>query len=954
MAKILTKYIFSGCLRYVLSIGLFICLSSQDGIAQTNPKSNKDSLKVDSIKLFRINLIDNWNKVIGKEEQIAATSTIYGHDIRTIPVSNLTNILTGRLPGLYTNQNNSLTGYDAASISLRGQTPIFVIDGVVRSFMSFNPADIETITVMKDGLSTAMLGSRSSNGAIYITTRDRSEGDNSLEIGFDAQYGFLSNLRSPNFITGADYATLYNEAQQNTNPGSAPLYSANAIASYRNGTNDPYLNPNTNWYDLVYRNQSSQQRYSVNVAGNSKTYRYYVSLENFNQDGNLLTDPENNYDTDNFYKRYSIRTNAQMNFNDDITVSLNLFGAIENSNGPGATNFSIDTPGARILMSSIFATSPLAYAPRNADGTFGGTAQLTNNILATAISTGYMPVDARSLAADVSLNYKLDDILPGLWAKGLLSINNYYQQYTNRSKTFAIYYPVVSGDNITYIQSGTDGIVAAGTASYVYGSQFKQTYVNFLMGYAAQFGKNNLDVLASYNVDNNIIVYNQLSQIYRNAGITGRYNFEQKYMLELSGVFGSYNRYAPENRWQFLPSLGLAWALNKEKWFHSEWIGTLKLRTTVGQTAWANPNSYYSYIQSYSTSATGYVFGTSLASVSGAAENSISSALENEKAWKYDIGVDATLFKDRLGVSFDYYNNRYYDLIRNPGNGYTTGILGQNYPTDNVGKTRYSGMEVSLNFNNRSTTSLQYGFGLNISIEKSKILSYDEANLPYEWLYYQGSPISAVRGYQAIGFYQEDENSSNTPSIQGYTPQPGDIKYKDLNGDGRIDFLDVTQIGSNSPRIFFGFNFSLAYKNFDLSGLFQGVVNQEVYLNSTQMSAFNNSTGYVLDYTTENRWAVNNTVNATLPRLTLGTNVNNTQVSSFWLRNGNYVRLKNLEFGYSIGSKWIKKAKIKKLRFFINAYNLFTVTALDYLDPESLTSGFSNNRIISGGVTLKL
>ncbi|WP_344851120.1 SusC/RagA family TonB-linked outer membrane protein [Pedobacter jeongneungensis] len=914
---------------------------------------NKDSVRVDTNKAYLNTIIDNWNSVKSRKFQLAGSSTIYGADVNTTPVADISNVMAGRLAGLYTIQSSGASGYDNATLGLRGQTPLIVVDGVIRSFTSFNPNDVKTITVMKDALSTAMFGLRSSNGVVYITTKDRAE-RKPFEISFSSQYGFLNNLKTPDFITGAAYARLYNEAQQNTNPGSAPFYDAATIAAYQNGTNNPFLQPNTNWYDLVYKKKSAQQRYNVDVAGNSKTYRYYVSLEHFNQDGNFITDDNNAYNTNNFYKRYSVRTNAQMDFNEDITVSLNIFGAIENNNGPGSIASPTPNLGASAIMGAIFATSPLAYAPRNPDGTYGGTAQITNNILANTISTGYIPVDTRTLSADVSLNYKLDDITKGLWAKGVLSINNYYQQYSGRTKTFAIYYPTTVAGTTTYTKSGADGTLQAGTATYSYNGQLKQTYVNFLLGYDKQIGKHEMNFLATYNNDNSLVSYIQLNQIYQNIGLTASYNYGKTYLAELAGVFAGYNRYAPENRWNFLPSLGLGWLLSNESWFKPGVVNYLKLKGTVGQTAWADPSSYYSYIQRYSLGAAGYVFGTSLGSVGGASESGVASNLQAEKALKYELGAEAAFLQNKLNVSVNYYKNRYSDLIRAAGNGYNSGIFGQTYPTENIGRTRYTGIETTINFANEKTSPFNYNVGLNVSLEKSKILSYDEQNLPYSWLYNQGSPVTAGRGYEAIGFYKTGENAANTATLQGYTPQPGDIKYKDLNGDGLINFLDAKQIGTDKPRIFFGLNFGFSYRNFDLSGLFQGILNREVQLNSLSMSAFNNSTGYVLNYTTENRWTPQNTETATLPRLTLGSNTNNTQTSNFWLRKANYLRLKNLEIGYSIPARLISKAKISKLRFFINSYNLFTVTQLDYFDPESLTTGFGNNRIINGGVTLKL
>lgn len=930
-----------------LLLGLSCILATTPSYAQKPVAMLNDSLGMDKMDIrfpYIKRGVNVWNGVVSRQLNLGGTSTIYAEDVNTTPVADISNVMAGRLAGLYTLQTSARTGFDNASFGLRGLSPLIVIDGVVRSFTSFNPNDIKSITVMKDALSTAMFGQRSSNGIIYITTKDRAE-NRPFELNFTAQYGALQHLNTPNFITGANYAALYNEAQKNTSPNSIPLYDAATIAAYHNGTNNPYTQPNTNWRELVYKKNSAQQRYNIDVAGNGKAYRYYASIEHFKSDGNFVTDDANAYNTNNFYKRYNIRTNAQMNFSEDIQLTLNIFGSIESNNEPGV--------GATAIMDRIYATSSLAYPAKNADGTYGGTSTITNNILASTISTGYLGSNQRTLNADASLLFKLNDITEGLWAKGTLSINNYYQQGVARSKTFAIYYPSAVGST-SYTKVGSDGVLEAGKGVSSISGQFKQTYFNALLGYDRDFEDHHLNLLATFNNDNNLNSYTQLNQIYQTAGLTTRYNYKEKYLAELGLAYSSFNRFAPENRWEFLPSLGLGWILSKEDWFKSSAFSFLKLRGSVGQTAWADPSNYYTYLQRYTLNSTGYNFGTGLGAVSGSFENGVAAKISAEKAWKYDASIEAGFLNDKLNAALTYYNNRYYDLLQQKNNGDASGIFGQTYPVENLGKRAFTGFETTVSLKNQVNAKFGYEIGANVSIEKSKIIDRDEPNYPYAWLYDAGNSATQIKGYEAIGFYQVGEEYSKIPGILGYNPQAGDIKYKDLNGDGIINFLDQKQINSNKPRIFFGLNFGLNYKNFDLTGLVQGIVNRELLLSASGMLAFSNGTGYVLDYTTENRWTPQNNVNATLPRLTLGANNNNQQASSFWLRGANYLRLKNLELGYSLPTKMLSKAKINRLRLFVNAYNLFTVSQLDNVDPESGLSGFSNQRIINGGISLKL
>jgi TonB-linked SusC/RagA family outer membrane protein len=901
---------------------------AQKQVAKPNDSNTVDKMNAGLPYLKRG--VNVWNGVVSRQLNLSGTSTIYAEDVNTTPVADISNVMAGRLAGLYTLQTSSRTGFDNASFGLRGQTPLIVIDGVVRSFTSFNPNDIKSITVMKDALSTAMFGQRSSNGIIYITTKDRSE-HRPFELNFTAQYGALQHLKTPNFILGANYASLYNEAQKNTSPNSIPLYDAATISAYQNGTNNPYLQPNTNWRELVYKTNSAQQRYNIDVAGNGIAYRYYASIEHFKSDGNFITDNVNAYNTNNFYKRYNIRTNAQMDFSDDIQLTLNIFGSIESNNEPGV--------GATTIMDRVYATSPLGYPAKNADGTYGGTSTVINNILASTVSSGYLGSNQRTLNADASLLFKLDDLTEGLWTKGTLSINNYYQQGVARSKTFAIYYPSSVGAT-TNTKIGSDGVLEAGKGVSSISGQFKQTYFNALLGYDKGFGQHQLNVLATFNNDNNLNSYTQLNQVYQTAGLTTKYNYKEKYLAELGFAYSSFNRFAPENRWEFLPSLGLGWILSNEDWFKSSSINFLKLRGSLGQTAWADPSNYYTYLQRYTLNSTGYNFGTGLAAVSGSFENGIAAKISSEKAWKYDVSIDAGFLNNKLNAAVTYYNNRYYDLLQQKNNGDASGIFGQTYPVENLGKRAFTGFETTISFKNETTSTIGYQIGANVSIEKSKIIDKDEPNYPYSWLYDAGNSATQIRGYEAIGFYQVGDDYSKIPGILGYNPQAGDIKYKDLNSDGIINFLDQKQINSNKPRIFFGLNFALNYKDFDLSGLVQGILNRELLLSASGMSAFSNGTGYVLDYTTANRWTPQNNVNATLPRLTLGANNNNQQSSSFWLRNADYLRLKNLELGYSLPSKMLSKAKINRLRLFVNAYNLFTVSQLADVDPESGSISF--------------
>ncbi|MGO4289650.1 SusC/RagA family TonB-linked outer membrane protein [Chitinophaga sp. RAB17] len=883
-----------------------------------------------------------WNRNSSRANMVAATSSVYSQEVGSTPVADITNVLAGRMAGLYTLQLSGMNGADGASFSLRGKTPLIVIDGVVRDFTGFNPNDIESVTLLKDALATAMYGQRSSNGVLMVTTREK--GRKAFEINASAQYGLLESLYKPQYADAFHYAQLYNEAQHNMNAAATPRYSDDMMNAWKNHTNDPYKQPDVNWYNEIIRHTTSQQRYNIDLAGNASNYHYYASLEHFAQSGNFITSPANSYNTNNDYKRYNIRTNALVNFNKNIELGLNVFGSVASGNQPGI--------GTAALMSLTGSTPPVAFPVFNANGSFGGTNLWRTNPYAGAISSGYQQTTERTISADMTLQYKLDDLLKGLWIKGQLSMNNYYMETIDRSKGVAVYEPDTTAGAIpnSYIQYGTDGLVAGGQAKV--NSQVRQNYYNIMAGYDHTWNGHSLRLLATYNVDNTIRSFTQLNTLYSNAGLTASYDWHKTYLAELGLVYGTLNRYTPGKRGSFLPSAGLAWVISNEHFFASNIFDRLKIRATAGQTAWGDPNNYFLYLPNYVTGSTGYNVGETSSGVSGTIESQLANPdITWEKAWKLDVGLEAALFHSQLSVSLDYYRNKYYDQLQTRGR--NSGILGHSYPLENIGRSRYSGLEASVNYSPVTTHTFKYYLDGNVSIAASSLLYNGDPIYPYAWQNKTGLPVGQAFGLVADGFYQTGTDVSKTANWQGYTPAPGDIRYKDLNGDGVINVLDMQPIGNQRPMIFFGMGGGFSWKGFDFKLLLQGVMNRNMVLSATSVSAFNNSYGNVMDMH-NNRWTPENAVNAVFPRLTIGTNVNNSQASTFWMRNGNYLRLKNVELGYDFKKILLPHSRVSHLRLFVNAYNLFTWKKVDWFDPESGMSAFSNQRIINGGISLGL
>lgn len=908
--------------------------------------SKKDSVEVQE-ELGNATFLNNrffiGDRNIVQQNNVSAVSTIYAKDVSTTPVRDITNVMAGRIPGLYTLQTSGQTGADAAQFLLRGQSPLIVIDGVIRSFTDFNPNDIKSITVLKDAVATALYGIRSSNGIISIVTKDK--GERNFELHFSAQDGVSSPTTTPKILDAYNYGKLYDQAQLNDNPSAIPKYSDSLLNAYQNGSNDPFLSPNVNWYSVI-KKYVHMQHYNIDMSGYGKSYHYFASLESFNQGGNFVTSPANTYNTNNKFNRYNIRLNASVDFNKDISLDIRLFGSIANSAEPGSSIQSI--------MSSIYSTPPLAYPVFNPDSSLGGSPIWTNNINGQTLKSGYLLENARTVTTDVKLKYKLDDLLKGLWASGLVSINNQYHETINRKKPFAVYqYSPPQGNNAaSYLKIGSDGNV--GNGSYALNSQYTTSYYNIQLGLDREWTKSQLHILGTYNVENDVATLNQLNEIFSTAGVTANYIYDDKYIAELSGAYSGVNYYPPGHRFGFLPSLGLGWIISKESFFNSNTINFLKLRASIGQTANGNPG-YFSYIQNYVINGTGTNLGASSTKVTTAYENGIANPnITWEKAWKGDVGLEMAMFESKFSANIDYYYNRYYDQLITPPE--QSGIFGNTYPQINAGKTRYSGLELALGYNNNDH-KVHYSVNGNLSVAANKVLYADDPDYPYSWMYHSGIPAGMMFGYQAVGFYQTGDDFQSIPHIDGYTPQAGDIKYEDLNGDGVINFLDEKPIGTQAPLISYGLNGSISYEGFDINVLFQGVQNSNLYINPTSplIQEFQNGNG-IVQAIHLNSWTPQTASSAIYPRLTIGGNPNNTAASSFWMKNGNYLRLKNIEVGYSVPQKWMRNAKIRQIRIFVNAYNLVTWSHLSAwnLDPETgVNSYFSDPRVINAGISLK-
>lgn len=930
-------YLKRKIVRSLLLLGLTSGASS--AFSQTVKTEPTDSL---AQRVFLLNKTQQRNNLL------QSTATVYTDQLTKTPAPSFLQALPGKLSGLYTRQRSGVQDNDDPSgvvdFKIRGQIPLILIDGVPRDFSSIEPESIESVTILKDALSSVMFGQRSSNNIIQVTTRRPQA--TPFQLSFTAQHGLQDQLDKTKTVSAADYAILYNEARNND--GLAPVYTAADVLAYQTGS-DPLFHPNNDYRKLFLNKNATLDRYNININSGNEIARFYVALDYQTEGGFLNTADLNSYSTNSGVDRYIVRSNVSIDLTKTLNVGLNIFGRIQNANQPGTSTGNV--------YNAIAYTPNNAYSIFNPDGSLGGNTTFTNNIYGMLNNAGYSKSTARDLAADIELTQKLNFVTPGLWVKANVSYNNTVAQTVNRAKSFAVYGLNIGSGAAVYSQIGTN---TNQPNTLAFNARRTYTYGKLSIGYDKSFGDHNLSLLAL--ADNQATTLNiDLPAKYTNIAANATYNYQEKYFAEAALSYGGFNRFAPGSRYGVFYAAGLGWNLAKEDFLkNTRWINTLKPRVSYGRTGNANVG-YYVYDQYYTYGGTSaaYYFGATPTVARSYVEQTLANPNATwEKADKLNVGVDLEMFANRLKISSEYFNDTYFDLMQTRGT--STTIIGQTYPAENVGKNRFTGFENNVTWNGKAN-SFGYFISGNASILKSKVIYADEVYRKYDYQKRTGLPVGQVFGYEADGFFQSQADINASARVDGYTPVPGDIKYKDLNGDGIIDQFDAKAIGTQKPMIYYGLTAGFNIKGFDLSVSLQGVANRDIVIGSGANTV---ADGLVYEFQDGgnsqafeqnlNRWTPSNAANATYPRLSIGSNTNNQRASSFWVRSVAYLRLQNVDLGYTLPSEWTNKIKLRGVRVFANGFNLYSFDKLNYSDPEGYNSIFPIRRTFNVGVNVKL
>ena len=911
-----------------------------------------------------------------KSNTLGASSTVYTNDLIKYQSATILTGLQGRLKGLNVspfrgmqllrtdaNTKSDIVGaipnvgggiYGDNSeflISARGQSPVAIVDGVERDLYSIDPEAIESVTIQKDALSNMFLGMRSSRGALIITTKNP-DAKGGFHLSLTGKFGISSALKSgPNPLSAYQYAYLLNEAL--LNDGKSPLYTYDDFEAYRNGTS-PYLHPDVNWKDAIMNNSTTSQAYNLNVTGGGRVAQYFVSLGYYSENGLFKTSDANSYNTNFKYNRYLITSKVNINVTDEFKVSMSLMGRIEKGNQPGG----ISGTGYSDLLSNVWQTPNNAYPVLNPNGTYGGNASYTQNLYAQTTGSGYISSNTRDVVGTINLKYDFDKLVRGLSVGATGNISSQVRNAIVRTKQAQVFqYSITQQGNEAYDKYGD---VSSQTNSYRSVSTYQYMYGKMYVDWERQFGMHG--VKASLWGDTRTILNNyDLPMIPSNIGQKVEYNYDNKYFAQAAVTESYYNRYDNGRRWGTFWAVGLGWDISKEKFMEASKIDQLKLRATYGHTGNGIDNAgYFSYLKRYNEDGGfWYSNGTSMSNGGSVSEISplANTLLTWEKGRKVNVGLDLTLLKNRLTLSADYYNDYYYDILQSRGK--SIQLLGIAYPTENIGKTRYYGLETQLSWQDH-IGKVNYYVSANWSMEQNKRLFMDEQYVPYDYLKMTGQPTGTIYGLVATGFLTAKDIADGYPVMNGFNNiQAGDVKYKDMNGDGEINEFDRTVIGGDKPTCYFGIDLGFEWKGLEVTALIQGAYNRDLYNSDrTLLEGFQViGQSYGQAYTNLlNRWTPETAETATYPRLTAGGNMynyGNNWNSSLFVQNGNYIRLKNATVSYKLPENFCRNyLGGLRVKIFVQGQNLLTWSRTRLQDPEVTFTSYPLQRTITTGINL--
>lgn len=864
------------------------------------------------------------------KEATASAATVSAEDLSHKTSIDPSNNLFGLLNGLQVLQNGGTAAWDdGATLMIRGigsfgaKSPLILVDGFERSINNLTVQEIESVTVLKDAPALALYGMKGSNGVVYIKTK-RGSLSESPQIDFSYQFNVASPNRLPKFVDGYTYAKALNEGL--FNDGLAARYSQQELDAFRNQSH-PDAYPNVDWVDETLRNNSFGDNVNFSIRGGGKIVKYFSQVNYLDNRGLFKPTSQNDgYSTQMKYSKLNVRTNLDIDMGKHTKVQLNMLGNFSEKNAPATS--------LNNIFNAIYQVPSGAFPLRTQHNIWGGTSVYDNNPVALISGTGTERTQTRTLYADMSLTQGLDFLTQGLSGTLRIAFDDCAAYRDLNSRDFAYESALWNWDAnegvYKKLRNETELQFASGTKAFA-----RHFNLHAQLNYDHQWGKHKLNATTLYTMDK--VTYAGRNQTFANLDITGyaHYAYNNRYLVDVSLAGAASSILDPDNRWGFVPSVGLGWVLSEENFAKATWLNLLKLRASWGITAEADyqPNLF----KDLYGSGNDFFFKDALTSSSGLKEKQLRiDGLTYEKSNKINVGIDFMGW-NKLSVTTDIFYEHRKDILID-GGGRISSVLGINAPKVNKGIVDNKGFEIAANFADK-VNNFSYELGAQFSFTRSQIKNMEEVYRPEKYQERTGRRVGQVYGYQVEGIYQNQAEIDNRDVKQKLSEvRPGDLMFKDQNGDKMIDQYDMVAIGYNQlcPEIYFAFNLGAEYKGVGLFAQFQGVGNYSRMLDTRSLyrPLINNNT--ISEHYYNNRWTPENPT-AKYPRLTAEGSANNYNSNSLWLADASFLKLRTLELYYQFPTRLIENLKVVKgARLFARAHDLFSIDKIDVADPESI------------------
>lgn len=908
-------------------------------------------MKLKYISIFSAAVLFSGNafaQVLFEDRETSAVSEITEEEIGKNSSLNPYNILYGLLPGLSVMQNVEYNSNP--ELILRGSTsPLILVDGYERSLEYISASEIADIKVLKDGAATAVYGVKGANGVVLITTK-RGRPD-SKEISINYSHGMDMPINMPEMADGYTYALARNEALRYD--GLEEQYSQAMLDAFRNGSY-PDLFANTDWMREVMRDFTHNNQLDVQFRGGGKRVRYYTDISYKNEFG-ILNDAYTRQERFNSQlRRYDL--NLRMNLDADITpttlVKLTMFGSIKERSRPREYTSTV--------FQRMYNTPSAVFPVKTSGGLWGGDLVWTDNPVATFADKGYFKENPRALQADLRIVQNLRFITEGLSAELAVAFDNYavykeegIKEYKYEVNT-GVENPFTGGFETLSRTYGPDD-VALSVNCWGMTEQYMRANVEGQIKYDRTFsGKHDVDAAAIYRQE--YYSYLGRNNTVKRLSFIGQfgYSYDNRYMIDAVVNFAGTSR-LPKNRYRTYPSVSAAWLISNEQWMQgaADVLDFLKLRVSWGQNG--NDGIPYELDREYWVSGGGYQYTDGNSWTGGLREDTLPvTYLTLERVNKYNVGLDLRFFK-RLSLTFDAYHHRYDQVLTSTSNLYSS-VLGATSPQANIGKYDRRGFEIAVEWRDKVGEKFNYYVGANISHANTEVIENGEGFKDYPWMSAKGLPVGQIFGYEAIGYFRDEADIAASPEQTFSALRPGDIKYRDLNGDNVIDSRDVKAIGKSGsiPEWYGGLNLGFELYGFGVDMVFQGVagITRQFNTSSVYRALRNNtnvSTWYLEDRV---RWTEETKDIADLPRLSTLDNANNYQTSTQWLVDGSFFKLRNLNIYYNLPEKWVKAMRMQQFQIYLRGNNLFSLDHVPYLNCEDLTLDYPDMMSMHIGVNI--